>query len=621
MKKIMNIDDLVKFCEEQNFAEFDAQKSGYQLFVSTPAEFEKDDNDDDSMLFANIKAFHTGLNRNKSNVTEKAAKGCLSSIKYKPILCNYQTVTLDDGTEVLDFTSHDMDIDEDGNITYLEKQVGCFTADKPTLEYDKEKDRYYVYAKAAIPREYTPAAEIIERKGGTDVSVELYVNKMSYDAKKKELLLEDIEVSGLTLLGSDKTPGMEGAKLQIEDFSAENTKIDYEANKALIEVLDKLNNTLANFNINAERKEENPMNKFNELLEKYGKTAEEITFEYEGLSDEELETAFKKAFDDVDPAEPTDPAQPADPADPEEGDNSEDTTDQDAADAVATIISALPETPDANDQVAVQAARDAYNNLTDDQKELVDSEVVSALEDAEDAVATDKLAVAARDAKDEKTTKRKNNEISFSAVVNGEEKVFSISLADKLSALRDLVNNTYSESDNAWYDVDAYDEEKYVVMHDWWNNKHFRQEYNVKKDVYSLKGDRVEVFAQYLTSDEISKLDAMKANYEAVNNSLMQYQKKELAASEDYSAIAGKDEFVQIVSDVNDGKNEMTFEELKKTFDGMLLNYAKKGQLNFEAVEAKAEDAKKKEIKRVGLMSSGVKGNIKKSRYGNLFSK
>lgn len=47
------------------------------------------------------------------------------------------------------------------------------------------------------------------------------------------------------------------------------------------------------------------MNKFEELLAKYGKTADEVTFEYENLSDEELEVAFKEAFEEVEeePAE------------------------------------------------------------------------------------------------------------------------------------------------------------------------------------------------------------------------------------------------------------------------------------------------------------------------------
>ena len=40
------------------------------------------------------------------------------------------------------------------------------------------------------------------------------------------------------------------------------------------------------------------MNKFEELLEKYGKTAEDITFDYDGLTDEELEAKFAAEFDE-----------------------------------------------------------------------------------------------------------------------------------------------------------------------------------------------------------------------------------------------------------------------------------------------------------------------------------
>lgn len=301
------------------------------------------------------------------------------------------------------------------------------------------------------------------------------------------------------------------------------------------------------------------MNKFEELLGLYGKTIEDVTFEYEGLSDEELETAFKEAFDDEDPNASDSET------DPEITDNN--STEGENAD------------PEATDGTAIIDDTSAPK-------------------------------------------KRQNNEIQFSAVVNGEIKDFSISLIDKLNALRDLVNNTYSESDDCWYDVDAYDEDKYVIMHDYWRNKHYRQSYAVRQDVYSLKGDRVEVFAQYLTQDEINSLSTMKSNYEQITNDLAQYQKKELASSGDYSAIADKEEFTQIVADVNAGTNEMTFEELKNTLDKMLLNYAKKGELNFEEVEGKAEEAKKSIVKKVGLMSSNnTKNGIKKSRYGNLFKK
>lgn len=638
MKKIMTIDDLYKFCEEQQnnnnftFFNFDADNAGYQLFITTPADFEVENSTNEMMLFANVRAFHTNTNNNKSNVSKKAMEKSLSGFKYKPVLCNFQTVTLDDDTEVLDFTGHDMDIDENGNIIYIEKQVGCFTADKPVMEYDEENDRYYACATVAIPREYTPAAEIIERKGGTDVSVELAVNKMSYDAKKKELLLEDIEVSGLTLLGVGHNPGMSGAKLQIEDF-AMNGQVQYAQNDKLIEALDRLNKNLEEFQINnaGRKEEEHPMGEFERLLKKYNKTEQDITFDYKGMSDEELETAFKKAFDDPDPSGETEQPETPTGNDPPAGENNDppatgnddplaggsdpEPTEDDvaAAGAVTTAITGLSESITLEDAEDVAEAREAYDALTDIQKGLVTEATLGTLKAAEDAIAN------LRSADDKPVKKRKNNEVIFTAIVDGEIKEFAVSLIDKLNALRDLVNNTYSDSDDCWYDVDAYDEDKYVIMHDYWRNKHFRQSYAVRNDIYSLKGDRVEVFAQYLTQDEINSLSTMKSNYEQISNDLMQYQKKELIASNDYSAIATKEAFVKIADEVNTGKNEMTFEELKNTLDQALLDFAKSGNLDFEAIQQKEEATKKKGIKKIGLMTSNKKNGVKKSRYGNLF--
>ena len=201
------------------------------------------------MLIGNVRLMHTNINRNGSKLTEKAAKECLSSIAYKPILANFCTV---DGVD--DFTSHDMEINDDGSVTYIEKQVGCFTADKPTIDKDPdEKGRKYIYAKAAIPREYTKAAEIIERKGGTKLSAELAINSMSYDTNEHCLILDSVTVMGATLLGTNPETGeavqegMEGARLDIADFSESSNSVFN--NNRLIESLDRLTDMLSNFNI------------------------------------------------------------------------------------------------------------------------------------------------------------------------------------------------------------------------------------------------------------------------------------------------------------------------------------------------------------------------------------
>lgn len=229
MQTIITIEQLVEFCKKHHFYKFDAKDDNKRILVKIPAQFSADDDiSDDFTLFGKVKLLHTGRNRNGSNVTEDAANGILDSIKYKPLLANF--CEIDDKT---DFTSHDMEIDEDGNITYIEHQVGCFTADEAYLEKDEDNEKKYVYANVAIPREYTDAASIIERKGGTKISAELFIKKMEYDVEKDELILHEIELLGATCLGKnpdtgeDIEEGMDGAFLEVKDSDTEQQYADF----------------------------------------------------------------------------------------------------------------------------------------------------------------------------------------------------------------------------------------------------------------------------------------------------------------------------------------------------------------------------------------------------------
>ena len=607
---------------------------------------------------------HTGVNRNKSSLTEDAAKKAIKNLAYKPVLANFCEI---DG--VKDFTSHDFDIDENGDYIYYEKQVGCFTADKAYMEQDADiEDRMNIFAKIAIPREYTDAAEIIERKNGTKCSVELGVNELSYSIKDKVLMLEDVDVMGLTLLGKnpetgdDVQEGMEGAHVQIEDFSAANNSLTFNAqmiNSIADAVAKRLSNKADDSALYLMEGGKTPL-KFEELLKQYNKTAEDIEFDYANMSDEELETAFKTAFDDPEPepaSEPTDAEAAAAVTALIEALPSTITTDsesditaargaydalsaeakalvtaetlailtgaesslgeakaaaanQTAADAVTALIEALSNDITMDDADAVTAAGQAYDSLTPAQKALISSDDVTALEEARNVIANGLSAD--EGAKNKK--KKQNNELTYTVVIDDVEKTFAVSLVDKLNALNQLVNNTYSESDNTYYDVDAYEDEKYVIMHDYWNNKHFRQSYSVKKDVYSLKGDRVEVFAQYLTADQIAKLDSMKADYASITEKLAKYEaepeKMQILNSEDYANIADTAEFVELKKEEN--HFDMSVEELKAECDKQLLAYAKGNKIEF---------AENKPKKSVGMKQFGQKKSGKTGRYGNLFKK
>lgn len=303
--KILTLDDLYQFFVEQNKNfNFSSKDSGNHILVTTNGFFETNETDMPEMLKLELKVCHTNTNRNGSHISTENMEKAMPTLKYRPILAYIHE--LEDGTK--DFYAHNMEIveHEDGEteITYIEKQVGCFTADDPWLKYDKENDKTYVHAYAVIPEGYTEAADIIRRKGGTKVSCELIINELSYNAKEKYLDLTDFIFGGCTLLGCDEQgneigEGMLGARADISDFCHKEPVYTFQ--DKMIEVLDKLNSTLSNFNNNSEEKGCDTMNKFEELLAKYHKEASDITFETESLSDDELEAKFAEMFEDEEP--------------------------------------------------------------------------------------------------------------------------------------------------------------------------------------------------------------------------------------------------------------------------------------------------------------------------------
>ena len=307
-KQILTLEDLVQFCRNQKIKRFDANEFGKQICVKVNniATFEEEsDVSNDGFMHLLFKVCHAGENRNYSNISKENLEKYKDTIKYRPVLASI--ITSPDDASVLDFNSHDIEIDDNGNPIYIEKQVGCFTADEPFLQYDEQNDKTYLMAHAVIPEEYTASADIIRRKGGTKVSCEIAIDTMNYNEDTGILDIIDFSFLGCCLLGDHITEGMAGARADIEsiaDFSAENNSVtaNAEFNNTLVETLKKLNETLDKFNNKSpdEKGGEDAMNKFEELLELYGLEESEIEFEVEGLSDEDLEAAFTEAFGDAD---------------------------------------------------------------------------------------------------------------------------------------------------------------------------------------------------------------------------------------------------------------------------------------------------------------------------------
>jgi len=326
-RKALTIEDLIKFCQENKMYSFNSKEQGYRLSVQVPATFEVEENVDDAhrgMMKLKFRIFHTGLNRNGSFVSEDAAKDAMPTIKNRPILAAIHQ--LDDGE--WDFEAHNIEIikNEDGTeeVNYIEKQVGSFDESEPFFEYDEELDKTYICSYGYIPEEYTRAADIIRRKNGTKNSCELSIDELSFNAKESYLSLDKFYVAGSTLLGSRKDgteigEGMLGSRADIADFSEQNNSMQHDTNEELLKEIKKLNENLSHFNIESLKEGGNAVTKFEELLNQYGKTVEDITFDYENLSDEELEAKFAEVF-----GEDNTDGEGADPEPASEGDEGSD---------------------------------------------------------------------------------------------------------------------------------------------------------------------------------------------------------------------------------------------------------------------------------------------------------
>ena len=563
IKKLLTLEDLAKFCKEQNFSKFSSKDTGYQLSVQVPANFEIENTEyqDNTLLFGKVKVFHIGPNRNGSSVTKNAAEKALNTIAYKPLLANFCEV---DG--VKDFTSHDIELNDDGSVTYIERQIGCFTADTPVIQYDETTEKEFVFAKVAIPREYTDACDIIERKNGTKVSVELLVNEMNYSAKDDILELTDIIVQGCTCLGTNPetgesvSEGMQGARLDIVDFSINNNSIveksNNELNSKMFEILEKLNDTISNFNIQNVNQEggENAMNKFEELLDLYGLTSEEIEFEVEGLSDEDLEAKFVEVYGDAEE---------------------------------------FKKKKKCSDENEDESADEDFAGCGKKKKKCSD-------EDDEESNDEDFAGCG-----------KKKKRCAVNTEANTVE--FELSHDDIRMALYGLLESAWDENSYAWvcevydnyfiYQKETYSDERY-------DYKYYKQSYSKTDDNVALSGDPVEVFSTFVTESEKTALDMIRSQYEELKAFKEQYdaaqtkaQKDEILESAEYAEIKDSEEFKALVADAE----KYSVDELKVKAD-LIFAAAMKKKFNFEA---------KPEKKSVGINFNAKPS--KKSAYGNLF--
>lgn len=577
-KKFYTMDDLLLFCKNNKFSHFSSEEYGAPLVIQSFETFEvEEDNDNKGLLPVKLAACHIGRNRNGSAISEENMNKYKDTFKGRPILGSI--IKLDSGE--YDFHSHDMELveTEDGvEVNYIEQPIGVISQlDDPYLEYDEKEDKTYLMVKGNVFEDYSKAAEILQRKQRCKCSVEIAVEEMSFQAKENCLSIDKFYFTGVTILGSEPDgteiqEGMAGSNITIDSFSKNENAVfkSEEKYQKLLDTLERLNNTLSTFQINnnTEKGVRSEMSHFEELLEKYGFSESELDFDYENMSDEQLDAAFeefknKKYADD-------------------DGDVGSDTGDAGETDPSAS-------------EGDVEGTGHTDPQPTEPEP--------SEDEDPEDGEGT------STEDDDELKKKGENFVKNFKIEISHE---------DIRYALYNLLGE-YEEADNEWYGIYAvYD--NYFIMQGWCNGKFYKQGYAIDGENVSLDGERTEVFQMLLTESEKIAVEKLRSDYaelEEKYNELKTFKdnydaaeqkaaKDAIFADEAYDSIRESDEFKALMND----SEKYSVEEIQNKCDLLFAASVKKAQFA----------AKDKKSHSFGFNFS-KKEDKKASAYGNLFKK
>lgn len=516
--RLLTLGDLYDYFEKEGKdVVFSSLIANTFFAVQIPGKAIFEDTSTEGLTKCHIKAMHAGDNKNHIYFADDVMKNALPSFKTRPILGNIREVN-----GQLEFGGHDFyeETDPDtGEVKriYEERPIGVTSSiEEPYTEYDSEQDKYYVHVEGYLFDDYSDAKEIIKREGGiSDVSMEINIEQLSYNAAKHTMEVQQFRNTGITVLGKDDfgeeiDPAMVGANITLTDFEADENSSAYfnvVNTKEFAETVDKLQKILATFQDTKSQKggEKPGMTKFEELLSKYNKTAEDITFKYESMSDEELEAKFAEVFDDSgDSGEGSSPS-----SEPDSGDEGESSTES-------------------------AEGTGSESDTGSDEEPIAESVVGGS--DSDSSSGSDDI-----------STKKK-----IYSITDPSGKTFSVSLNDKIGAVSQLVNATYADEDNDYYFCTVYDDS--VVMESWCTGKLYKQSYTDENGTFSLTGERVEVFTEYLTAEEQNTLKVIRGEYAE----LKEYKESNEAAK----ATAAKDEVFAKFSEILAGNTE--FEELKK---------------------------------------------------------
>lgn len=522
--------------------------------IKTTSLFKKDEEfNDERFMRVRVAAMHTGINRNNSRFSKECIEKAKDTFANIPILADVQMFTDENGKQVIDYRGHSMHIEDD-----------AFNENEKRMIYDEkvvglvpETNNFELIYDEESKEYYVWVDALLYREYG-NYACDVLESRGGMTDVSMEIGCADLSYSSTDKcldVGEMMACGLTLLGADVTPGMAKAHAEVFSMNednrqKQLFAIIQELKESLDNYILaNANENFEEGRTKTVDETN----IVEEVTEILEEVTEETTEEVV------------------------------EETTEEEVTETI--VEDTVEDTPEEVVEEVVDKTTEEFSEEVEEVEETETEEVEETNEDYS---------------------------LKYSITIGDSVKEFSISLTEKLSTISSLVNEVYAD-DGTWYCVDVYDDDKYVIMQDMWTGRAFKQSYKVKKDSYSLVGDRVEVYSVWCTEDERKKLDDMRANYSAISEKLAKYEaepaKMEVINSEAYAKIAETKEFTEL----RDNHFDLSVEEVSAKADEILLAYAKGGSLNFSAEPEK---------KPVGMTKLPIQTkNNKKSRYGSLFSK
>lgn len=292
----------------------------------------------------------------------------------------------------------------------------------------------------------------------------------------------------------------------------------------------------------------------------------------------------------------------------------------------SNMIEMLEQISNKLDQLAIDNSKGKEEQTMDEENVKVTETSEEEVETTEEVVTeeettTEEVTTTEESSEEVTVTEAESEEVSDVTPSKDEEKftkTFEISHEDIRYALYNLLS-PFEEEDNDWYGITAvYDD--WFVYEGWFDADHkFKQAYKRDGDNVSFEGERVHMNVEYLTDEELEKLNEMRSNYakfEEMSKELDRYHaepdKQALLDSEDYSQIRDTEQYTELVNN----HFEIDTEDLAKKLDEILLDYAKKNKI--ESATFSADEMPKVGMKKIPIQAKKKSGS---GRYGNIFVK